>query len=61
MKLFKSLIISAVVMYLIGAFAQADFNIKLWNESARGFVAVIYGLIALVLILTKYINLDEAN
>ena len=49
------------MLYLIGSFAQADFNIKFWNESARGFISLIYGLIALILILDKSLNLDETN
>lgn len=35
------------VFYLLGAFVSASFNIAVWSESARGFVAIIGGGLAI--------------
>lgn len=36
------------LFYLLGAFGQANFNIVLWSEDARGFVSFTGGFISLV-------------
>lgn len=42
------LVSACLILYLIGCFAQASFNIKEWSEIARGTIAVCMGFVFLV-------------
>lgn len=38
----------ALVIYLLGAFANASFDISVWSDTARGMVALymVFGIVA---------------
>ena len=44
-KLFVALTLTVMVVYLLGAFAAADLDIRQWNENLRVAVADLMGLI----------------
>ena len=51
--LLKSLFYGALaftLVYLIGAFIQADFNIHNWDEAARVLIGTFGGIFAIVVI-----------
>lgn len=39
-----------LLIYLIGSFAQASFNINQWSTSAREIVAIMGGVISIAII-----------
>jgi len=57
-RIITELIGLAIILYLIGAFAQADFNIAKWNETTRGLISIIYGMLAITFL---YLEKDPPN
>lgn len=38
-------VVVAVILYLLGSFAECSFNISLWNETIRYTCAVVWGVL----------------
>lgn len=54
LNIISMIILSWLVLYLIGSFGNADFNIKTWEPGSRGFICIIAGFCAIFSVVMTY-------